>query len=557
MKSKPISNLIILATLLLFLFSGTVCLCSDAQQLSFQPDVLQVKRLSRSLSLLKSATETHHPEVRIMIYGQSHSLGEWPVYLIDNIQRTYPHARIVWTNKSVVAFSSMLLSRSVKADVIPWQPDVLFLHCLGDDRGDYHNLYSTISKFCTADVIVQADHVNTAGGALESLDVSEIGPDSKPVLRNYFWLPEIVNQYKFCWADIRTPWKEYLISNKLFYLDLLRDGFHVNDRGHHLTADLLSQFLIPRSDVELVDPLNYPKVRTLELKKEIVANGNNLPVRFTGNRVDVIYDETEPTNAPVYEYTLDNKTPDQVQSLYDFDRASFTCGLPWPGILAADHVSMPFEERWTIYTKSISLVTGQVFFSVEGSKTGPDGDGSNFFFPFVSNSGRLKIEPQAFMQGLAYMYSQQEPPADWKITVDCVLRAVRSFRPRPWLDKSAEVSETLFLSSDDQTHELDIKSKVAGIAGIKALRVFSPSGQAAIEILVPPVSFGLVAEMRGDQIVISWPEIIGSGRLQVSKNVGDSAVWSSVNTTPDLKNHRFEIIVSAGLADRLFYRISQ
>jgi hypothetical protein len=106
-------------------------------------------------------------------------------------------------------------------------------------------------------------------------------------------------------------------------------------------------------------------------------------------------------------------------------------------------------------------------------------------------------------------------------------------------------------------HELDIKSKTAGIAGIKALRVFSPSGQAAIEILVPPVSSGLVAEMRGDQIVISWPEIIGSGRLQVSKNVGESAVWSSVNTTPDLKNHRFEIIVSAGLADRLFYRISQ
>lgn len=76
----------------------------------------------------------------------------------------------------------------------------------------------------------------------------------------------------------------------IFYLDLLRDGFHCNDRGYHLTADLLSQFLIPRSDIELVDPLNYPKVRTLEFKKEIVPNGNHLPIRFTGNRVDVIYD---------------------------------------------------------------------------------------------------------------------------------------------------------------------------------------------------------------------------------------------------------------------------
>lgn len=153
-----------------------------------------------------------------------------------------------------------------------------------------------------------------------------------------------------------------------FYLDLLRDGFHVNDRGHHLTADLLSQFLIPRSDVELVDPLNCPKVRTQELKKDLFLSSTQIPIRFNGNRVDVIYDETPLPSAPVYEYTLDNKTPDKVQSLYDFDRASFTCGLPWPGILAADHVAMPVEEQWTIYTKSISLVTGQVFSRLRGQK---------------------------------------------------------------------------------------------------------------------------------------------------------------------------------------------
>jgi hypothetical protein len=557
MKNRFSHILKLVELLSVFLLSGTICLSNDVQLPAFQPEVAQVKRLSRSLSLLKSATETYHPEVRIMIYGQSHSLGEWPGYLIDNIKQAYPHARIVWTNKSVVAFSSMLLSRSVKSDVIPWQPDLLFLHCLGDDKDDYHRLYSTVSKFCTADVVVQGDHVNTAGGTLESLDLSEIGPDSKPVLRNYHWLPEIVNQYNFCWADIRTPWKEYLISNNVYYLDMLRDGFHCNDRGHLLTAHLLFQFLAPKSNADSIDPLNNAKIRTLELHKDITISGNHLPIKFTGNRVDVIYNETSSPNAPVYEYTLDNKNPDTVQSLYDFDRASFTWGLPWPGILGASHVTMPLEEQWTISTKSISLVTGQVFFSVEGSKTGPDGEGSNFFFPFVSNSGRLKIEPQAFMQGLAFMYSQQEPPADWKITVNCVLRAVRSFRPRPWLEKTAEVSETLFLSSDDQKHELDIKSKVAGVSGIKGFRVFSPSGQASIEILNPPVSSSLRVEMRGDQIVISWPEGIGNGRLQVSKNIGDAAVWSMVNTIPELKNQRFEILVSAGSADRQFYRIGQ
>jgi hypothetical protein len=104
---------------------------------------------------------------------------------------------------------------------------------------------------------------------------------------------------------------------------------------------------------------------------------------------------------------------------------------------------------------------------------------------------------------------------------------------------------------------LDIKSKVAGVSGIKGFRVFSPSGQASIEILNPPVSSSLRVEMRGDQIVISWPEGIGNGRLQVSKNIGDAAVWSMVNTIPELKNQRFEILVSAGSADRQFYRIGQ
>jgi hypothetical protein len=45
--------------------------------------------------------------------------------------------------------------------------------------------------------------------------------------------------------------------------------------------------------------------------------------------------------------------------------------------------------------------------------------------------------------------------------------------------------------------------------------------------------------------------------LQVSTNIGEAAVWSSVNASPDLKNHRFEFIVSAGMVDRQFYRISQ
>lgn len=171
----------------------------------FQSDPEQLKRLTRSRSLLKSATTDHHPVLRVMVYGQSHSLGEWSNYLAANLQQMYPHARIVITNRAIAGFSALLLSRSVNADVVPWQPDLLLLHCMGDNLVDYHRLYSTIKSQVSCDVLVHADHIQSNSQLNESLDISEISPDTYWVLRNYNWLPELVNKYDFCWADIRTP----------------------------------------------------------------------------------------------------------------------------------------------------------------------------------------------------------------------------------------------------------------------------------------------------------------------------------------------------------------
>ena len=117
--------------------------------------------------------------------------------------------------------------------------------------------------------------------------------------------------------------------------------------------------------------------------------------------------------------------------------------------------------------------------------------------------------------------------------------------------------ETLFLSADDQVHELDIRPKEGIVTGIKALRVFSPSGQASIESLVPPAVKGVTAEIRGEQLVLSWPEVLGSERLQTTTHLGQPTKWSSVGSKPILKNNRFEILLPIGSIDRAFYRISQ
>lgn len=531
----------------------------DISKQRFQPDPSQLQRLTRTRSLLKSASAGHHPVLRVMVYGQSHSVGEWSNYLAANLRQMYPHARIVITNRAILGFSALLLSRSVNADVIPWQPDLLLLHCMGDNLVDYHRLYSTIKTQVSCEVLVHADHIQSNGQLNESLDISEIGPDSYWVLRNYHWLPELVNQYDFCWADIRTPWKEYIFEKGIPYKSLLAaDGYHCNDLGHHLTADLISEFF--RSDPGFVamDPVNNSKITTWALTGPNAPVGNQGGFRVKGNRVDVVYDSTPEAQTPICEFTVDGKRPEAVQSFYSFDRASPAWWTPWPGNLAATHVSMPVEERWTLTTDSISLNTGQVFFSVEGSVTGKDGSGSNFGQPFVSNSQRLRIVPEAFMQHLAYVLTLQVPPDDWKIQFDCVLRAAKSFKPRPSSEAGGESVETLFLSDEESERELKIIARGAALSGIKAIRVYSPSGQALIEPLAPAVPVNLTAVYAGGQLKISWPVSSGKGRLKSAPFPGSDTAWLPVETDIVEREGVFECVFQVESSPQLqrFYQWS-
>lgn len=531
----------------------------DISKQRFQPDPFQLQRLTRTRSLLKSASADHHPVLRVMVYGQSHSVGEWSNYLAANLRQMYPNARIVITNRAILGFSALLLSRSVNADVIPWQPDLLLLHCMGDNLVDYHRLYSTIKTQVSCEVLVHADHIQSNGQLNESLDISEIGPDSYWVLRNYHWLPELVNQYDFCWADIRTPWREYIFEKGIPYKSLLAaDGYHCNDLGHHLTADLISEFFRPDPGFVAMDPVNNSKIKTWALTGPNAPVGNQGGFRVKGNRVDVVYDSTPEAQTPICEFTVDGKRPEAVQSFYSFDRASPAWWTPWPGNLAATHVSMPVEERWTLMTDSISLNTGQVFFSVEGSVTGKDGSGSNFGQPFVSNSQRLRIVPEAFMQHLAYVLTLQVPPDDWKIQFDCVLRAAKSFKPRPSSEAGGESVETLFLSEEESERELKLIARGAALSGIKAIRVYSPSGQALIEPLAPAVPVNLTAVYAGGQLKISWPVSSGKGRLKSSPFPGSDTAWLPVETDIVEREGVFECVFQVESSPQLqrFYQWS-
>jgi hypothetical protein len=519
----------------------------------FQADPKQLTYLKRTLSLLNSASPSNKITFRIMVYGQSISVGPWSDILFDKLRASYPDVTFVTTNKAIGGFTAALLSRSAIPDVGPWQPDLVLLHCLGNDIKDYDRLYRAIKSRCTADVLVQADHIQSTTQANESIDISEIGPDSIWVLRNYYWLPELANQFGFCWADIRTPWKQYLSENNLAFSDLLEvDRIHCNEHGFYLTAELLYEFLKPRTITDPLDPFNCDRIQTRASANSLKWVGDAWEADVFGNRVDIIYNSNASTNAPTYKYTVDDQPPSQIAEFFDFDRASPAWAISWPGILNVESTRLPLEERWTLSMESLDYQTGELLYRLDGSKTGYDGSGSNFNWKYVSNSGRVAIAGDSLMINLAFISTQQKPPLDWKIYFDCVKRAVDSFRPKSSKGLESDNYQTLFISNTEKQYRLKLKPDSGMPSGIKAIRVFSPSGKARI------TEFEIVTEPRQLQwkivdgsLFISWPEN-WSGGLQSQTNLTETQGWTPISESVQTTNATRSVLIPLNAQARLF-----
>jgi len=375
--------------------------------------------------------------------------------LFDKLRASYPLVDFITTNKAIGGLTAAPLSKASIADVALWQPDLVILHCLGNDIKDYERLYDNIRSRSSTDVIVHADHIQSNTQASESLDLTDLGPDSIWVLRNYYWLPEMANRFRFCWADIRTPWKQYLKENNLNFAELLEvDRIHCNEHGFALTAELIYEYLKPRSNFETVDPFGNDLVKTQWLGPDFNWNGDELSATVTGNRLDVVYDSKPAPDSPTYIYSLNDKSPSEVAELNGFDRASPVWAISWPGVLNVESVSLPMEERWSLTVNSLDYQSGELLYTLVGSKTGFDGNGSNFSWLFTSNSGRVVIAGDSLMINLAYLATQQKPPGDWKIHFNSVKRAVDDFTPKPSRHAGETSSETLFLSSKERSWQL-------------------------------------------------------------------------------------------------------
>lgn len=513
----------------------------------FQPDPAQVAYLRRSLALLESATPSNRIEFRILIYGQSFSAGPWSELLLTELKQLYPDVTFVMTNKALAGLNAWFISYAANADVGPWQPDLILFNTLFDEPESYERLFATLRESCTADVIIHADPPRSTLQLNESLDPEVITRDSYQMLKNYFWWPELANRFSFCFADIRTPWKQYLLDHGLPYDSVLvEDKLHFNDDGHKLQSRLLAPFFKPGQFATPFDPYQCDRVSTRRIDSEIPWVNGSLEFKIFGNRVDLEYEPRHAPGHPGYTFTLDAQNPRNVPSLFSFDRTSrcYFFGA-WPAILHVKSAALLDEETWTLTFHELDTTTGDVSYSISGSKTGPDGSGSSLR-QFVSNSRRVVIEPNMVMIHTDYVNTRAIPPAGWEAHFNSVPRFREIAIPKVAPVPGQPSVETLFLSSEDREHVVRMKAPAGSQNGLRAVRVYSPSGRASLTNAPPFISDdfrGLNLRLADASVILTWPASWGQGAIQKAASLGPLRSWSAVPGTPTRSGERFEMIL--------------
>lgn len=415
--------------------------------------------VQRTMTRLVTSTPTHRNRVRILFYGQSITEQEWSKRVADDLRRRFPHADLEIENRAIGGFASQLLVRPAEHDLYPFYPDLLIFHVYGaNDK--YEEIIRNVRSRTTAEVLMQTDHVAAAGVTDK--------PDEKADkglwwdwMMNHQFLPDIAKKYGCGLVDVRTGWLDYLQANGLKPSALLKDGVHLNDHGNFVMAELVKRYLVYRPDLPKND---WQLVRTVAVGPNVKWQNGRLVVPFEGNRVDVI---AGPGNGNAARVLIDGKAPSTFPDLFRITRPQ---PGPWSplALTRVDHDKPLLKEDWTLKITSVAADSSQWTFDVSGSVTGADGSGSNAA-PFVSRSGRVKIEPAAF-------FRNGTVPNGYVITWQVLPTFVETYTPPQTNDPSREYSTTVAQGLANGPHTLEIVAARPGDAPppIQAIRVYRP-----------------------------------------------------------------------------------
>lgn len=362
--------------------------------------------IQRTMTLLETSTPEHRNTVRILFYGQSITDQPWTNEVERYLKQKYPHADLQFAKRSIGGFASQLLVQTAEVDLYPFYPDLLVFHVYGA-HNTYEDIIRRTRERTAAEVLMWNDHANQWPVANPKQNEEGWWPH----MMNDVFLPKFAKDYGCRLADVRSPWVTYLKANQYEPSKLLKDGVHLNEHGNFLLAELIKREFVYRPDLPRDEWQGLAK--TYQVGKDVTWKDGKLELPFEGNRVMLIakHGGKEGVAARVQ---IDGQSPSTFPGCYTMTRTTIAPGGWFPAIKYVTWNAVPELEDWTAKITQTSDDPKQIKFEVTGSKTGADGSGVTGE-KFVSKSGRVVIEPDAWSFDYAQRMSKKTPPVGFAV----------------------------------------------------------------------------------------------------------------------------------------------
>ena len=267
-----------------------------------------------------------------------------------------------------------------------------------------------------------------------------------------------------------------LKKHGLVVKDTLRDTVHPNELGNFLIAELVKPHLRHRPDLPVKQSGNL--VQDIPIGDERVKRNQDgsISLTFSGNRIDII--AAPVASGASARVSIDGKAPSTFPELYYHARPSPTPVAGRPAFNRIDHQAPLLVETWTARILECDIEADVLRYEISGSKTGFDGIGDHKE-RFVSNSGRVIIEPRMWMVNWSLRYRKQTLPTDYKVTWETKPLFVDTWEAPREFDPVRESTRTTTLAQGLENREHTLILKPVGETDslpVAAFRVFRPRG---------------------------------------------------------------------------------
>jgi hypothetical protein len=380
------------------------------------------------------------------------------------------------------------VSQFVLAD----SPDLILIYTHGD-LPMLDAMLTDIRRHSTADIIIPSHHL--------------MGHEDKEPQRWLDWFQaghgfSVIEQEKLCekhgveFVRNRHELGDYLTMLGKTPNALLADSAHQNEHGIVRTWDNIVRHVAKPREFRYapesrerrlsVSPTTKTETESVELSSgwrvedglaQTAKKGERIKVRFTGNRIDLLARSLK--NGGKVRVLIDGNPADAASVFFTTPIKNQPIKFPWnipgpgPGDVGPHAVTLGkniVPQTWTI---TLTSETGD--YRLEGTRTGPDGEG-NSTKPFTSQSGQIVIDPLLWRYNRdgeegAYRYGNR---AGDKYTFEVYRSAVGEMTFAPPENRApGSLHHPLVQNLSNSVHTLELET-LGGEVAVEGFYIFQP-----------------------------------------------------------------------------------